>query len=74
MLAADITCWLRPRAHTSPQRILCTPMDGARTSTFLFPADRTQVICALETGRSPWTAPLDALRLAPGDDAAVTAG
>ncbi|MGW1515066.1 transposase, partial [Streptomyces sp. NPDC002394] len=29
------------------------------------------VICALETGRSSWTAPLDALRLAPGDDAAT---
>ena len=26
---------------------------------------------ALETGRSSWTAPLDAVRLAPGDDAAT---
>jgi hypothetical protein len=33
------------------------------------------VVAALETGRSSWTAPLDAVRLAPGDDAAtVTAG
>lgn len=32
-------------------------------------------VVALETGRSSWTAPLDAVRLAPGDDAAlVTAG
>ena len=32
------------------------------------------MICALESGRSSWTAPLDARRLAPGDDAAqVTA-
>ncbi|WP_145987716.1 transposase, partial [Streptomyces hygroscopicus] len=23
VLAIDITCWLRPAAHTSPQRILC---------------------------------------------------
>lgn len=23
VLAADLTCWLRPSAHTSPQRILC---------------------------------------------------
>ncbi len=23
VLAADRTCWLRPTAHTSPQRILC---------------------------------------------------
>jgi DDE superfamily endonuclease len=29
------------------------------------------VIVALETGRSSWTAPLDAVRLAPGDDAAT---
>lgn len=29
------------------------------------------MICALETGRSSWTAPLDALRLAWGDDAAT---
>jgi DDE superfamily endonuclease len=29
------------------------------------------VIVALETGRSWWTAPLDAVRLAPGDDAAA---
>ncbi len=28
-------------------------------------------VCALETGRSFWTAPLDAVRLAPGDDAAT---
>nr|WP_053160967.1 transposase [Streptomyces caatingaensis] len=32
------------------------------------------MICALETGRSSWTAPLDALRSSPGDDGApVTA-
>ncbi|WSC49653.1 transposase [Streptomyces sp. NBC_01744] len=23
VLAIDVTCWLRPHAHTSPQRILC---------------------------------------------------
>jgi hypothetical protein len=28
-------------------------------------------IVALEAGRSSWTAPLDAVRLAPGDDAAA---
>jgi hypothetical protein len=39
------------------------------------PVGRYSMICALETGRSSWTAPLDALRPAPGDDAAtVTAG
>lgn len=29
------------------------------------------IVVALETGRSSWTAPLDAVRLAPGDDAAT---
>ena len=29
------------------------------------------LVTALETGRSSWTAPLDARRLAPGDDAAT---
>ncbi|WP_030304406.1 transposase [Streptomyces katrae] len=29
------------------------------------------IVCALEPGRSSWTAPLDALRLAPGDDTAT---
>ncbi|MDQ0932756.1 hypothetical protein QFZ49_002686 [Streptomyces turgidiscabies] len=29
------------------------------------------IICALEPGRSSWTAPLDALRLTPGDDTAT---
>jgi hypothetical protein len=29
------------------------------------------MVCALETGRHSWTAPLDAQRLAPGDDAAT---
>ena len=74
VLAADLTCWLRPDAHTSPSGSCATPTDGARTSTFM---SRLAVlgVCALETGRSSWTAPLDALRLAPGDDAAtVTAG
>ncbi|EEP74701.1 hypothetical protein MCAG_05028 [Micromonospora sp. ATCC 39149] len=23
VLAVDVTCWLRPEAHTSPQRVLC---------------------------------------------------
>jgi hypothetical protein len=33
VLAVDITCWLRPEAHTSPGRILCTPTGAARDST-----------------------------------------
>ncbi|WP_331749007.1 MULTISPECIES: NF041680 family putative transposase [unclassified Streptomyces] len=75
VLAADITCWLRPSAHTSPQRILCHTYGRGKDQHIPVPGWPYSVICALETGRSSWTAPLDALRLAPGDDAAtVTAG
>jgi hypothetical protein len=75
VLAADITCWLRPSAHTSPQRILCHTYGRGKDQHIPVPGWPYSVICALETGRSSWTAPLDALRLAPGDDAAtVTSG
>jgi hypothetical protein len=75
VLAADLTCWLRPSAHTSPQRILCHTYGRGKDQHIPVPGWPYSVICALETGRSSWTAPLDVLRLAPGDDAAtVTAG
>ncbi|MEU4506604.1 NF041680 family putative transposase [Streptomyces sp. NPDC024089] len=75
VLAADLTCWLRPNAHTSPQRILCHTYGRGKDQHIPVPGWPYSVICSLETGRSSWTAPLDALRLAPGDDAAtVTAG
>jgi hypothetical protein len=71
VLAADITCWLRPDAHTSPQRILCHTYGRGKDQHIPVPGWPYSVICALESGRSSWTAPLDALRLAPGDDAAT---
>jgi hypothetical protein len=71
VLAADITCWLRPDAHTSPQRILCHTYGRGRDQHIPVPGWPYSVICALEPGRSSWTAPLDALRLVPGDDAAT---
>ncbi|MFF0630646.1 NF041680 family putative transposase [Streptomyces sp. NPDC004296] len=71
VLAADITCRLRPDAHTSPQRILCHTYGRGKDQHIPVPGWPYSVICALETGRSSWTAPLDALRLAPGDDAAT---
>ncbi|MFJ9589538.1 transposase [Streptomyces acidicola] len=73
VLAADITCWLRPEAHTSPQRILCHTYGRGKDQHIPVPGWPYSIICALESGRSWWTAPLDALRLAPGDDATVTA-
>ncbi|WUJ22115.1 transposase [Micromonospora sp. NBC_00389] len=75
VLAVDITCWLRPDANTSPQRILCHTYGRGKDQTIMIPGWPYSMVVALESGRSSWTAPLDAVRLAPGDDAAtVTAG
>jgi hypothetical protein len=71
VLAVDITCWLRPDAHTSPQRILCHTYGRGKDQHIMIPGWPYSMVVALETGRSSWTAPLDVQRLAPGDDAAV---
>ncbi len=71
VLAVDITCWLRPEAHTSPARILCHTYGRGKDQHIPVPGWPYSIICALEPGRSSWTAPLDALRLAPGDDSAT---
>ncbi|MGW4412824.1 transposase [Nonomuraea sp. NPDC004702] len=74
VLAVDVTCWPRPDAHTSPERILCHTYGRGEDQHIMIPGWPYSFVVALETGRSSWTAPLDALRLAPGDDlAAVTA-
>ncbi|MEU9371676.1 NF041680 family putative transposase [Streptomyces avermitilis] len=71
VLAIDVTCWLRPDAHTSPQRILCHTYGRGKDQHIPVPGWPYSIICALEPGRSSWTAPLDALRLTPGDDTAT---
>ncbi|MCP2308591.1 hypothetical protein FHR36_001715 [Kitasatospora paracochleata] len=71
VLAVDVTCWLRPDAHTSPERILCHTYGRGKDQHIPVPGWPYLIITALETGRSSWTAPLDARRLAPGDDAAT---
>src|SRR5919206_2028237 len=74
VLAVDVTCWLRPDAHTSPDRILCHTYGRGKDQHIMIPGWPYSFVVALETGRSSWTAPLDAVRLAPGDDlATVTA-
>jgi hypothetical protein len=40
----------------------------------MVPGSPYSIVVALETGRSSWTAPLDAVRLTPGDDAAMVTG
>lgn len=69
VLAVDITSWLRPEAHTAPQRILCHTYGRGKDTHIMVPGWPYSMVCALETGRHSWTAPLDAQRLAPGDDA-----
>lgn len=62
------TCWLRPDAHTSPERILCHTYGRGEDQHIPVPGRPYSIVCALEPGRSSWTAPLDAVRLAPGDE------
>ncbi|MET9031007.1 transposase [Nocardia sp. NPDC004168] len=71
VLAVDITSWLRPEAHTCPQRILCHTYGRAKNTHHMIPGWPYSVVCALESGRSSWIAPLDAVRLTPGDEAAA---
>lgn len=71
VLAVDITCWLRPEAHTVPQRILCHTYGRGKDTHLMVPGWPYSLVAALETGRTSWTAPLDIQRLAPGDDAAA---
>ncbi|PWK33229.1 protein-tyrosine-phosphatase [Actinoplanes xinjiangensis] len=70
-----MTCRLHPEAHTSPQRVLCHTYGRTKDTHIGVSGWPYSMVVALEPGRHTWTAPLDARRLQPGDDAAtVTAG
>jgi DDE superfamily endonuclease len=71
VLAVDVTCWLRPEAHTSAQRVLCHTYGRGKDTHIGVPGWPYSLVVALETGRSSWTAPLDVRRLAPGDEGAT---
>src|SRR5262247_3412705 len=74
VLAADVSCWLRPGAATSPERLFCHVYGRGKGQAQMIPGWPYSVVAALEPGRTSWTAVLDAVRLGPGDDeAAVTA-
>ena len=74
VLAADVSPWLRPDAQTSPQRLFCHVHGRAKGSAQMIPGWPYSVVAALGSGRTSWTAVLDAVRLGPADDAtAVTA-
>jgi hypothetical protein len=74
VLAVDVSPWLRPDAATSGDRLFCHVYGRAKGNAQLIPGWPYSFVAALETGRTSWTAVLDAVRLGPADDAtAVTA-
>jgi len=73
-LAVDVSNWLRPGAATSPERMFCHVYARGKGNAQMIPGWPYSVVAALEPGQTSWTAPLDAVRLGPDDDAtAVTA-
>lgn len=74
VLAVDVSNWLRPDASTSADRLFCHVYGRAKGQAQMIPGWPYSFIAALESGRTSWTAMLDAVRLGPTDDAtAVTA-
>jgi hypothetical protein len=74
MLAVYVSNWLRPGAATSPGRLFCHVYGRGKGQAQMIPGWPYSVVAALETGRTSWTAVLDAIRLSPDDDEAeVTA-
>src|SRR5207253_2166892 len=52
VLAVDITCWLRPDVHTSPERILCHTYGRGKDQHIMIPCWPYSMVAALEPGRS----------------------
>jgi hypothetical protein len=74
VLAVDVSNWLRPGAVTSPGRLFCHVYGRGKGQAQMIPGWPYSVVAALESGRTSWTAVLDAIRLGPDDDEAeVTA-
>lgn len=73
VLAAHVSPWLRPDANTCPDRAFCHTFGRGEGKHQMVPGWPYSIVAALETGRTSWTAVLDAVRLEPGADvAAVT--
>uniref|UniRef100_UPI00189217E3 NF041680 family putative transposase n=2 Tax=Catenulispora pinisilvae TaxID=2705253 RepID=UPI00189217E3 len=74
VLAVDVSNWLRPDAVTSPDRAFCHVRNRGGGSALTIPGWPYSVVAALESGRTCWTAVLDAVRITPADEVAeVTA-
>jgi hypothetical protein len=74
VLAVDASPWLRSDAPTSAERLFCHVYGRAKSASRFIPGRPYSFVAALESGRTSWTAVLDAIRPVPEDDAtAVTA-
>ncbi|MGW7712136.1 transposase [Streptomyces sp. NPDC054771] len=74
VLAVDVSNWLRPDAHTSPDRLFCHTYGRGRGSSQMIPGWPYSFVAALEPRQTSWTTILDVIRLRPYDDEiAVTA-
>jgi DDE superfamily endonuclease len=76
VLAVDVTPWPRPDAPTCPERLFCHVYGRGRVrdADQRIPGWPYQLVAALESGPTSWTAALDVVRLGPAEDAtAVTA-
>ncbi len=71
-LAVDVSPWLRPDAPTSDDRMFCHVHGRGKNSAQMIPGWPYSLVAALETGRTSWTAILDAQRLGPSDDVTET--
>ena len=69
VLGVDVTPWLRPDAETSPDRLFCHVHGRAKGTSQMIPGWPYSIVAALASGRTSWTAVLDAVRLGPHDDA-----
>lgn len=63
VLAVDVSPWLRPDAATCPDRSFCHTYGRGEAKHQMIPGWPYSVVAALETGRTSWTAVLDAIRL-----------
>ncbi|MCY0927947.1 transposase [Streptomyces sp. H27-H1] len=74
VLAVDVSSWLRPGAATSSDRSFRHTFGRGLGKHQMVPGWHYSIVAALESGRTSWTALLDAIRLEPGANvAAVTA-
>jgi DDE superfamily endonuclease len=67
-LAVDVSPWLRPDAETSAERAFCHVHGRCKGSSQFIPGWPYSFVAALETGRTSWTALLDAVRIGRGQD------